>query len=49
MATNSNWFYPTWDRFWDLLEDNGFPENGTTENVTDLRFDFRTTGYGDEK
>jgi hypothetical protein len=36
MAAYSNRFHPTWDRFGDFLQDNGFPEDSPTKNVADL-------------
>jgi hypothetical protein len=38
MATDSDWFYPTWDRFGDLLQNNRFSKDSTAKDVADLTF-----------
>ena len=35
MSTYDDWFCPTWNTSWNVLDDDGLTENDTSNNVTD--------------
>ena len=35
MSTDNDWFGPTWNTTWNVLDDDGLTENDTSDNVTD--------------
>ena len=37
VSTDTDRLNPTWDGLWDLLQDDRFTEDGTAEDVSDLR------------
>lgn len=35
MSTDDDWFGPTWNTTWNVLDDDGLTENDTSNNVTE--------------
>lgn len=35
MSSNNNRLFPSWNQFWDVVDDNGFSEDSTIEDVSD--------------
>ena len=35
MSSNDNWLLPSWNKFWDVRDNDGGSENGTSDDVSD--------------